>query len=133
MICKNCGNTIEDNLRFCTHCGAMQDPSQVQEAVNTPPVQEQPVGQEGGQYQPGLSYNDFYKIAVSKKSQGWPKWLMIICFISAALFLITTFVNVFALLDVAVYAVCGFMLSSPRRRPGRWSPPSTAASVPSSV
>lgn len=117
MICKNCGNTIEDNLRFCTHCGAMQDPSQVQEEVNTPPVQEQPVGQEGGQYQPGLSYDDFYKVAVTKKSQGWPKWMMIICYVTAALGLINFFlVGPLALLDIAVYATSAIMLTKSKKK-----------------
>ncbi len=126
MICKNCGNEIESNLRFCTHCGAMQDPSQVQEEAVNAPVQEQPGAQQGGQYQAGMSYNEFYNAAVSKKSQGWPKWLMIICFVSAALYLIVAFLNPLSFLDVAVYAVCGFMLAKSKTK--TWALVATAYS-----
>ena len=28
MICRNCGNEIRDDVRFCPHCGALNSPDQ---------------------------------------------------------------------------------------------------------
>ena len=123
MICKNCGNTIENNLRFCTHCGAMLDQNQIQEDAQSNAqndagnAYQQPDSQANSQYRPGLSYEDFYKEVVSKNSGGFPKWMAIICFITAAVSLIFLFMgNVLAILDIAVYMLAGFMLNKTKTK-----------------
>lgn len=106
MICKNCGANIEDGKLFCVNCGA-----QVQET--SAPVQEQPFYQA----QPNMSYNEFYNAAVSKKSSGWPKAMMIICYITAALGLISFFiVGPLAILDIVVYLASAIMLTKSKTK-----------------
>ena len=105
MICKNCGSIIDDGKRVCSCCGA-----QVQEAAVL--TQEQPTAQ------PNMSYNAFYKVAVSKKSNSWPKVMMIICYITAALGVVSFFLfGPLAILDIVVYLVSAIMLTKSKTLP----------------
>ena len=41
MICKNCGTEINEGLRFCPKCGAMQTENQQTQQAYAQPVNQQ--------------------------------------------------------------------------------------------
>jgi hypothetical protein len=44
MLCKNCGNTVDDNLSYCDVCGGRMEVSKTSdEIINNQPVYEEPV------------------------------------------------------------------------------------------
>ena len=136
MICKSCGNTIDDNARFCTHCGVMLEANQAPAAHPqsdpvtppedpafsrptpvadpTPPVYR---AEEAAADRSGLSYAEFYELAVSRKSKSWVRWMTIVCYISAAAALVLCFTgNYFGLISAAVLLLSAVMLNSSKKR-----------------
>ena len=83
------------------------------EPVYTPPVQATP------NYGPkNLSWKDFYGQYVSKKVKSTVTWMVVICFFTAVLSIAITGIMegaldpIYAVMDVAVYALSGVLLLS---------------------
>ena len=109
MLCKTCGAQIDDGCNICNYCGAEQtQPPQPYADYQQPYTQ--PVNFD-------MTREEFFKQYMSKKSYSSINTFSIICFISAALAAVSAvaFMNIFAILDIVLFLVCGILLRSKKQ------------------
>ena len=119
MICPKCGKVAQDGEKFCSECGTQYATKKTAaeiaphvEKVQMPPIRT------------GMPQEEFFERYASKRTKSWVKWMPIIGFISAAIYLIlaivmfasySTTTGVFMLFDVFVVGGLSYAMRSRRQ------------------
>lgn len=129
MKCIKCNCEVFETDQFCPSCGAPIPPvvANTSSTVNnTPPTQYgaslyNNIPGSQAQYnihgdfsfnQP-INYKDFYNAYASKKTKNWVIAFTVVCFITAATSVLSLISgNVFSLIDIIFYIICGILLLS---------------------
>lgn len=82
MKCKNCGNYVEENAKFCPDCGAVIESATAEAAAPVvPEAHTEP--QAPVTPSPSLTREEFFKAYADKKLKSNYTATMVICFITA--------------------------------------------------